>query len=131
PPPEPTRRAPAPPNHRPPTTPESLFGQQPDGPSAAPGATPLTPPDALTQRARGAQLPRTSVISLHGRRGGDRPATTAADPSAPPSGPSGHPPLTPGASKATDVQTLLANFTAGVQRGLFDARAGGGPRTPH
>jgi hypothetical protein len=33
--------------------------------------------------------------------------------------------LTPGASKATDVQTLLSNFTAGVQRGLADARQGG------
>jgi hypothetical protein len=72
----------------------------------------LTPPDALTRRVRGAQLPQASVVSLRGGRV-DRRAPAAR--------------LPPGASKATDVQTLLTNFTAGVQRGLEEARQ----RDPH
>ena len=62
------------------------------------------------------------MISLHDRSrppGPTGPGTPAGSP--------GHAPLTPGPSKATDVQTLLASFTAGVQRGLTEARSGGPP----
>jgi hypothetical protein len=52
------------------------------------------------------------VISLRG--GGPSAASRpAVDPRPTPAG---------GASKATDVQTLLSSFTAGVQRGLEEAR---------
>ena len=55
----------------------------------------------------GAQLPQAHVVSLRGgRRRGSTPAPRPAG----------------GASKATDVQTLLSSFTAGVQRGLEEAR---------
>jgi hypothetical protein len=72
--------------------------------------SPFTPPDALTRRVKGAQLPQTAVVGLRSGRvqTGRRPSGT----------------LTPGPSKATDVQTLLSNFTAGVQRGLAEARRG-------
>ncbi len=62
----------------------------------------------------GAQLPHADVVSL--RRGGPAPPPPprpAVDPRPTPAG---------GASKATDVQTLLSSFTAGVQRGLEEAR---------
>jgi hypothetical protein len=76
------------------------------------GASPLTPPDALARRVPGAQLPQAHVISLRG--GGPSAASRpAVDPRPTPAG---------GASKATDVQTLLSSFTAGVQRGLEEAR---------
>jgi signal transduction histidine kinase len=76
------------------------------------GASPLTPPDALARRVPGAQLPDAHVVSLRG--GGPSAASRpAVDPRPTPAG---------GASKATDVQTLLSSFTAGVQRGLEEAR---------
>jgi hypothetical protein len=49
-----------------------------------------------------------------------RQATTSGAPAA-------RAPLVPGPSKATDVHTLLANFTAGVHRGLAEARQGRSP----
>ena len=89
-------------------------GQQPGGglapPAAsAPAPSPLTPPDALTRRVKGAQLPQSAMISLRGGRV-EPPPRPALDP------------LSPGASKATDVQALLSSFTAGVRRGLDEAR---------
>jgi hypothetical protein len=86
----------------------------PGVPGVPSGVPPVTPSDALTRRVRGAQLPQTSVVSLHGR--GPRPRT-GIGPS-----PTARAPLTPGPSRATDVRTLLTSFTAGVQRGLADAR---------
>ncbi len=76
---------------------------------AGPAPSPLTPPDALTRRVRGAQLPQAAMISLRGGRVAP-PPRPALDP------------LSPGASKATDVQALLSSFTAGVRRGLDEAR---------
>ena len=84
----------------------------PTPPSVERGASPLTPPDALARRVPGAQLPHAHVISLRG--GSTAPAPRPAfDPRPTPAG---------GASRATDVQTLLSSFTAGVQRGLEEAR---------
>ncbi len=86
----------------------------PAPPIVEPGSSPLTPPDALARRVPGAQLPHAQVISLRG--GGPAPAPAprpAVDPRPTPAG---------GASKATDVQTLLSSFTSGVQRGLEEAR---------
>ncbi|MBN2623001.1 MAG: hypothetical protein JXA83_06530, partial [Acidimicrobiales bacterium] len=74
-----------------------------------PSDSPFTPPDALTRRVKGAQLPRSTVVSLHGegRQGsGHRTARGRA----------------PEPSRAADVQSLLSSFTAGVQRGLDEAR---------
>jgi hypothetical protein len=52
-------------------------------------------------------MPRAAVVPLRagGAAGAPRPAPTAGA----------------GASKATDVQTLLRSFSAGVQRGLDEA----------
>jgi hypothetical protein len=81
-------------------------------------AAPIPAPDALARRVRGAQLPRAAVVPLRqtGAAGAPHPGVTRAA----------------GASKATDVQTLLRSFTAGVQRGLDEAArqapsAGGDP----
>ncbi len=71
--------------------------------------SPLTPPDALTRRVRGAQLPQAAVVSLRGGRVEAPPQRAVGA-------------ATPSASKATDVQSLLSSFTAGVQRGLEEAR---------
>jgi signal transduction histidine kinase len=91
----------------PPAPPDATTPSLADG-----GASPLTPPDALVRRVPGAQLPQAEVISLRGRgpAGASHPGI---DPRPTPAG---------GASKATDVQTLLSSFTAGVQRGLQEAR---------
>jgi hypothetical protein len=78
---------------------------------AVPETSPLTPPDALTRRVKGAQLPETSVVSL--RDDHTEPPHFRALARAVPS---------PVPSRATDVQRLLTSFTAGVQRGLEDAR---------
>jgi hypothetical protein len=81
----------------------------PPGPASA-GYSPLAPPDALTRRVRGAQLPQTSVVSLHGQ---------------PPPHPRRAP--SPGAfdpipGRAAEMRALLTSFSQGVQRGLEDAR---------
>jgi hypothetical protein len=64
-------------------------------------------PEALARRVRGAQMPRAAVVPLRqtGTAGTPRPGPTPGA----------------GASKATDVRTLLRSFTAGVQRGLDEA----------
>jgi hypothetical protein len=65
---------------------------------------------------RGAQLPTTGLTPLH-----------AEDRS--PAGPRATPRATPaGHASAADVQSLLASFSAGVQKGLAEARhRSGGP----
>jgi hypothetical protein len=78
------------------------------------GGSPLAPPDALTRRVPGAQLPHATVVPL---RGGPPPGTPRPRLSVDP-----RPTPARGASKATDVQALLSSFTAGVQRGLDEAR---------
>jgi signal transduction histidine kinase len=89
-------------------------------------SSPLTPPDALTRRVKGAQLPQTAVVSLHRDRRHTPPAGYEAPAYAPPAPPAPARAATttpaPGSSRATDVQSLLTSFTAGVQRGLDDAR---------
>jgi signal transduction histidine kinase len=76
----------------------------------ADGQSPLAPPDALTRRIRGAQLPRTAVVSL---RGDPPPAPTrAASPGA----------FDPVPARAAEMRALLTSFSAGVQRGLEEAR---------
>ena len=69
------------------------------------GAGPAPP---LTRRVRGAQAPRTSVVSLRGD------ATGAAEPAEFDGGP----------RRAAEMQALLSDFSAGVRRGLDEARAG-------
>jgi hypothetical protein len=96
----------------------------PPAPSDA-ASSPLTPPDALTRRVKGAQLPQTAVVSLHRDRRHTPPAGYEAPAYAPPAPPAPARAATtpaPGSSRATDVQSLLTSFTAGVQRGLDDAR---------
>jgi signal transduction histidine kinase len=90
-------------------------GLRPDRPRSP---APISAPDGLDRRVRGAQMPRAAVVPLrqNGAAGTPRPGPTPAA----------------GASKATDVQTLLRSFTAGVQRGLDEATRqapsdGGGP----
>jgi signal transduction histidine kinase len=68
-------------------------------------ASPPYPPPALTRRVKGAQLPDASIMPL---RGG------------PPLPRQPRPNMQ--SSRANDVQALLAGFTAGVQRGLDEAR---------
>jgi signal transduction histidine kinase len=82
-------------------------GRRPHRPSG--GATAA----GLTRRVRGAQLPAAEPVPLH--RSSDRPRTRVDD------------------AAARDVYGFLANFTAGVQRGLDETRQttrgphGGGP----
>jgi hypothetical protein len=70
-------------------------------------------------------MPTTQPLSL---RRGDR--ARAEPPPAPASGPAGSPPPggaggnAPGGAAPNDVYGFLSNFTAGVQRGLDEARRG-------
>jgi signal transduction histidine kinase len=88
------------------------------GPSWSPPPPAGAAREALTRRVKGAQLPRSAMTPLRGERIPPRvaPSTpvTAYRPAPSPLGP----------RPATDVQALLASFTAGVQRGLHDARRG-------
>jgi hypothetical protein len=106
-----------------PTPPSPAAGGPPPGAGApdGPGA-----PGGLTRRVPGAQLPEDQVVPLRG--GGLGP--TGGSRSAPrsPVGRSGGRGALDRLSAASeqrrahDVQTLLSDFTAGVQRGLADAR---------
>jgi signal transduction histidine kinase len=89
--------------------PPGLDPVPPPGPADV-GHSPLAPPDALTRRVRGAQLPRTAVVPLRG----DTPEAAAR--AASPGG------VDPVPARAAEMRALLARFTAGVQRGLEDAR---------
>jgi signal transduction histidine kinase len=80
----------------------------PPGPVPA-GHSPLAPPDALTRRVKGAQLPRTSVVSLHGDPPEPPRATSPGD-------------FDPVPGRAAEMRALLTSFTQGVQRGLEEAR---------
>jgi hypothetical protein len=88
---------------------------------------------------RGAQLPTTQPLSLR-RAGGQtaepaRPAPANGPAAAPPAQAPAHAPAPPPAARKTgpegaakDVYSFLSNFTAGVQRGLDEARHGDDPQ---
>jgi hypothetical protein len=79
----------------------------------------------LTRRVRGAQLPNVDPVSLR-RAGGPPPAGPAPAPAVPaPAVPGAAEPLprTPQQKQSADaVYSFLTSFTAGVQRGLDEAR---------
>src|SRR5690606_10386171 len=98
------------------------------GPPPASAPRPATP--GLTRRVRGAQMPTTEPMAL---RRTDPPARSAGAPSASPvvpplapAGPATDPALRdapPGEPRAAeDVYRFLADFTAGVQRGVEATR---------
>jgi signal transduction histidine kinase len=80
----------------------------------------VMPPEELARRVRGAQLPQTGVVPLRSDGGAER----GSAPTPPrPSDRSPAPPASrPGLARAHAVQALLTDFTAGVQRGLAEAR---------
>jgi signal transduction histidine kinase len=76
----------------------------------------------LTRRVRGAQLPNANPVSL---RRADTPPPAGPAPPAAPAGPgtSGRSARTPQQKQSADaVYSFLTSFTAGVQRGLDEAR---------
>jgi hypothetical protein len=85
------------------------------GAAGAAGGDPSTAA-GLTRRVRGAQLPNTTPMSL--RR------LTGEHPEASPGGPPPRPRAPEQKRSADDVYGFLTSFTAGVQRGLDDARSG-------
>ncbi|HET9609148.1 MAG TPA: hypothetical protein VFP06_06035, partial [Acidimicrobiales bacterium] len=101
------------------------FGGSPPSPQAGRGQAPPagggTTPAGLTRRVRGAQMPTASPLAI--RRSGQQPDPGAAPPvQSPPA--AAPPPRTPEQKQSADaVYSFLSNFTAGVQRGLDDARA--------
>ena len=111
-PPLPSRRPAGPPPAAPSPTRPPLGGTR--GGSGGSG-----PDDGLARRVPGAQLPQAGVVPLRRTDSGATPAVPAPAPSR------NDPRPTPagGASRATDVQTLLSSFTAGVQ-----TRSRRGPR---
>ena len=88
---------------------------------------PAPPPGGLQKRVRGAQMPTTEPLNL--RRGGGRQGppsreTASSRPAARP--PQGEPPEPNGDHRAADeVYGFLSSFSAGVQRGLDEARRRG------
>jgi signal transduction histidine kinase len=110
-------RAPSPanpPSPPSPVRPASLAGPPAEraGPPPAPRLDPGsggTTSSGLARRVRGAQMPTTQPVSL--RRGGDGGSA----------GTGGNGGSAPG-DPARDVYGFLSNFTAGVQRGLDEAR---------
>jgi signal transduction histidine kinase len=142
---------PAPPGQSPwatpdPAAPGSLPRRQPgpphlpspNGPGRARGAPPSPAPEGartasgLTRRVRGAQLPTSEPLSLrrtveNPRRSDGAGAGYGHAPGPPPgSGGNGNGHAGPGArhddSSARDVYSFLTSFTAGVQRGLDEAK---------
>jgi signal transduction histidine kinase len=86
----------------------------PGGDVGGRGPGPARPPTTpLTQRVRGAQLPQTRVVRLRGDGSGPMP-------------PGGARPSAAAHASAADVQSLLTNFSAGVQRGLAESRRNNG-----
>jgi hypothetical protein len=112
-----------------------LSGLSPFDPRGAGGhSAPARDPEGgsttggLTRRVRGAQLPNTNPVSLRRADGppptGSVPAPAAPGPAAPPPPPP-HTPRAPQQRQSADaVYSFLTNFTAGVQRGLDEAREG-------
>lgn len=96
-------------------------GEVPAAGHAAPPAPDATTPSGLRRRVRGAQLPNTQPLSM--RRGsgdtGNRPRQPQPQP---PRQPGGDGPDASGDSASNDVYGFLSAFTAGVQKGLDDAR---------
>jgi signal transduction histidine kinase len=116
--------------------------QPPSGPPLDPGSGGTTT-SGLARRVRGAQLPTTQPLSL--RRAGAqaaepaRPAPANGPAAAPlaraPAQPPAHAPAPPPPARKTgpegaakDVYSFLSNFTAGVQRGLDEARHSDDPQ---
>ncbi|HEX6167391.1 MAG TPA: hypothetical protein VFZ30_11425, partial [Acidimicrobiales bacterium] len=101
------------------------FGGSPPSPQAGRGHAPAagggTTQAGLTRRVRGAQMPTASPLAI--RRSGQQPDPGVAPPvQSPPA--ASPPPRTPEQKQSADaVYSFLSNFTAGVQRGLDDARA--------
>lgn len=107
----------------PPPAASGSAGGSPDDAAPHDGAPePAAAPDeGLTHRVPGAQLPQAGLVPLRGPGGGDLvppppigeyPRTT-----------DGVPPPVGGARRANHVRQLLASFTAGVERGLAEARS--------
>ncbi|HKH05563.1 MAG TPA: ATP-binding protein [Acidimicrobiales bacterium] len=102
-------------------------GPAPAGPPSDPSAGGVTE-GGLARRVRGAQLPSTAPVSL--RRGNVENAGTGTggyglgDRGASSGGPNGNGGATNGeGGPAKDVYSFLSSFTAGVQRGLDEARS--------
>ena len=85
---------------------------------------PASTPSGLQRRVRGAQMPTTEPVNL--RRGGGTqgpPSRGAADSRPARRGPTPEPPESNGDHRAADeVYGFLSSFSAGVQRGLDEAR---------
>jgi hypothetical protein len=121
---EPAARGPGPGGGRfPRRTPIGAPG--PDGPPGPvpPAQAPESGPP-LTRRVRGAQMPTTNPLSLR-RTTGEHPVAPGGPPA------QSAEPIEPAEPRrqtrsADDVYSFLTSFTAGVQRGLDDAR----PRDP-
>ncbi|HEX6425587.1 MAG TPA: hypothetical protein VFZ79_19015, partial [Acidimicrobiales bacterium] len=80
-----------------------------------------TTPTGLTRRVRGAQMPTASPLAI--RRSAQTPDPGAAPPAQGPP-PAAPPARTPEQKQSADaVYSFLSSFTAGVQRGLDDARS--------
>jgi hypothetical protein len=103
--------------------PPSTGGPRTGGPGRPGGG-----PEPLTRRVRGAQLPRTTLTPLRGSPGG--PGAASPPPVTAPTPPVGWSAPWAAPRPAADVQDLLARFTAGVQRGLDEARRAGGVDQP-
>jgi len=103
--------APAPPEVPPP--PADAWGSSPvDTPLAPRGPGSIPPPQPLARRTRGAQMPSTEPLAV--RRTGREAASTPGSAVQPP----------PEVRRtANDVYSLLTSFTAGVRRGLDEAKA--------
>jgi signal transduction histidine kinase len=88
-----------------------------------------TTPGGLTRRVRGAQLPPSHLRPLH--PGDRRPSPAPAPPASRSPAPALVVPVAgaddPEARAARDVYSFLTNFSAGVQRGLDEARGGDDP----
>jgi hypothetical protein len=83
-----------------------------DTPLAPRGPGGIPPPPPLARRARGAQMPATEPLAV--RRTGREAASAPGSAVGPP----------PEVRRtANDVYSLLTSFTAGVRRGLDEAKA--------
>jgi signal transduction histidine kinase len=102
------------------------LGPPPAAPSPSPPpespSAPVPPAPPLTRRVRGAQMPTTDPTLVRRARladDGPQPARSAPPPQSPPA--------TDGRRSPDDVYSFLTSFTAGVQRGLDEAKPRPGP----